>query len=184
MSLTADLKTLQTNISTAQEFVENALGTSAEMLSSAPQLQVLKELAQKDAEMGQSRDHESRLNQIRVAMLQRASGVSNVDGNVVAGGIHESLNSALEELAKEQNASAASLKHAFDDKFQAGEEQRNRLLMDLRGLNAAETAALELNERLTVAVRHLNKTHETLLQKSQSMRQYAQRIGSRALPEQ
>merc|ERR1711866_36944 len=99
--LTEDLKTLQANVSTAQEFITNAFGASEEMLLSAPQLQVLHELAQKDAEADQNRDHESRLGQIRASLLQTGTHASGVD----AQSILDSLNSALDELAKEQNAS-------------------------------------------------------------------------------
>lgn len=182
--LTADLKVLQANISNAHEFIENALRASAEKLSTAPQLSVLKELALKDAEMLHSRDHENRLNQIKAAMLQLGASASTEAGvDFDAGTILQSLNSELDKLANAQNASMAYLKDAFEKEFQAGKQLHNKLLAEESKLNATETAALELKGRLTAAVKHLEQTREELRQKSQSLRNYVQRVGSIALPE-
>jgi len=173
--LTSDLQHLQANFSAAHEFVVKALDSSLDQLQKAPELQVLEELDHSDAESARLHDHESRLKQVEASLLQ-----TRVDPG--AHSILESLASSLDILAKEQNFSLESLKDSFDKEFQAGEKHQNDLLKEQAELNAAEMAELEKKEKLTAAVSHLEHTRESLLQKIQHIKSFAQRIGSR--PEQ
>lgn len=180
VSLTAELKALEVNISTADEFVASALTASTEMLQSAPPLEVLKELAQRDAELGQNREHESRLNEIRMSLLQTSSSTSGIDEHDIL----ESLNSAIDDLTREQNASTLALKNAFEKEYQTGEDQHNRLLEKQAELDETETRASQLKERLTAAVKHLENTRDTLLEKRSSLKRYMQQVGALVPPEQ
>jgi hypothetical protein len=91
-------------------------------------------LAQKDEDLKENRYHESRLNEIRVSFLQTDASTSGIE----AKDLLESLNSALDDLANEQNASALSFKNAFEKEYQAGEDKHNVLLEKQAELNEEE----------------------------------------------
>jgi len=182
-SLTSTLQVLRGNVSTVDEFLGTALKGSTELLLKAPQLQVLEDFDKLDAEAARVRAHESQLNEVKMSLLQIALEPEKQDAKLGAHSVLDSLHSALDVLAKEQNQGLESLKGAFEKEFQAGEQYHNNMLKEEADLNAAEKVALENNERLTAAVTHLEDAHETLLQKVQRVRSYMQRLGSPSHPE-
>lgn len=173
-SLTAELETLRGNVSTAHEYIENALAGSVQLYK-APQLKILGDLDAQELQAAKIRAHENRLSEIKTALLQTSPGLAEQDS---AQKILGSMSAALEDLVKEQDSSTASLKTAFEKEFEAGEVQHKKLLKEKAELNTAETAELDLKEKLTEAVRHLEQTRGKLLQQTQNLRLYMQRIGS------
>jgi len=160
---------MQANITTAAEFIDKTLEASEDMLQNAGELKVLTELAEQDATQAKLSAHEKRLNTI--GMLQQSGAEQPQD-------LFQSLLSSFDDLAKEQNASEFSLKEAFEKHFQSGIDGQKSLLDEQTKLNATNQAETELKEKLTIAVKHLEKAHAQLLQRSQSLRLFLERFGA------
>merc|ERR1712187_649461 len=143
------------NVSIVDEFLEKALTSSTELLLKAPQLQVLEDFDKFDAEAARVRAHESQLNEVKMSLLQIGLEPVKQDAKLGAHSVLDSLHSALDVLANEQNLSLESLKAAFEKEFQAGEHYQDNLLKEQADLNAAEKGALDNKEKGTAAVKHL-----------------------------
>jgi len=179
--LNADLKTLQHNLTTVQEFTMHALNESAFMLLENPSLLVLDELAEQDALLTVGKKRALRLQEIGTAHKLRARG-SLLQTEVVgdaAQDILASLAEALEELGQEQTQSEAELKAAFEKDHKVNADQRDALLSKQMKLNQTKAAAVELKQRLNEAVVHLQSAHENLIQKTEAVRGYAKRMGQK-----
>jgi len=175
--LVADLKKVQANITTAEEFTAQALNSSDEMLYNAPEIAVLTELAKKDEAMGSENDHHKRLKEIgdATSLLQFSKGADPKN-------LLEIMTNALTELSQEQSASEISLKESFLAEYAEGEEKTEALLKQQDELNATKVAAIELQDQLAEAVEHLQNTHHQLKERSSSLHAFAARLGGKAMP--
>jgi DNA repair exonuclease SbcCD ATPase subunit len=177
-NLVEDLKSLHRNMSTIEEFAMNSLNTSEEQLTTAPQLQVLQELAQKEQEMEHQHAHSQSLSAVSAA--KGAISLIQIDDD--AHGLVEYLNNALQQLASEQNASEASMTASFQKDYSEGADQLAALAEEQQNLKTSKSDALELQAKLQAAVDHLETTHKHLTENSQAVRGFAQRMGLKPLP--
>jgi len=92
------------------------------------------------------------------------------------------MTSALAELSEEQNASEAALRESFLGEYSEGAEKTAALSTKQVELNQTKYAAIELQDKLVVAVEHLQSTHRQLKERSESLHSFALRLGSKKLP--
>jgi len=92
------------------------------------------------------------------------------------------MTSALAELSEEQNASEAALRESFLGEYSEGAEKTAALSTKHDELNQTKYAAIELQDKLVVAVEHLQSTHRQLKERSESLHSFAARLGSKKLP--
>merc|ERR1712048_1332068 len=97
---------------------------------------------------------------------------------------HEHRLASLNDLAKEQNASAEALKATFEAELQKGSERRSLLLEEQTNLTNTKQAAIELNERLKVALNHLQETGSDLSKQKESIKSFLWKVGSSPEAEQ
>jgi len=182
-NLVDDLKSLQRNITTAQEFVMNAVNTTEEMLSSAPELGVLDELAQKDEEMIKQRAHSQRLGAVSsakggVSLLQMTVNKEFEDPH----GLLELMDNALQALTVEQNASEAILTASYQKEYSEGADKLASLMGEQTDMKNTKSDAIELQAKLQGAVDHLQATHQALIEHSSAVRAFAKRMGLKPMP--
>jgi len=155
------------------------LNSSEVMLYKAPELEVLTELANKEQIMSSERDHSNRLHEVggsnAVSLLQVSKGQDPHN-------LLELMTSALAELSEEQNASEYALKESFLAEYNEGAEKTAALLTKQDELNQTKYAAIELQDKLVIAVEHLQSTHRQLKERSESLHSFALRLGSKKLP--
>jgi len=199
--LTAELKALRQNFSTAQEFVENTINESATKLAyTSPELQVLGELNQQDAAEKQAREHESYLRWVataanRLALLQtnRSKVVSTMDSLVQhhlgsrlgpkqevsnVEQIVTELAATLRDLSIAQNASDAQLRDMFEEEYKKNEEIHEALLENQAELNATKASALDLQGRVVEAKDHLQQTYTKLLSQTEAVKHFSYQVGA------
>jgi len=200
--LLLDMQKTRANLTTAEEFTTKAMNSSDEMLFAAPELHVLTELAKKEEQMGSEREHSSRISQIasvtsasllqvdsseskntkkskRTKPAKESEEDSKKDSHEDSHGLLDMMTEALQELAVEQNSSAAILRGAFDKDLDTMMQKRAKLMADQEELKATKTSALELEARLSAAVEHLEHLHSHLHERSESIHAFAKRLSEK-----
>jgi len=179
-----DLDGMLSNVTTAKEFVATALEKSTEMLEKAPELDVLAEMAQQEANQSSAWLREQRLSEIagtgKFTFLQ--TGADKNPGRHSAqdpSDLLQTLMLSLDELKSEQNSSTASLNATFEKEFSAKEAKIKSLLDVQAELFAKRTADEKLNERLTAAHDHLVAQHRRLQKRTVAVRAFLLRLGGR-----
>jgi len=179
--LVADLKSMQANITTAQDFVHRALNHSAELLETAPELQVLEQLNDMETEKTVGLVRAARLEEMRAGRRMTLVQIGEARGAKEVGA-HELLDlmaSALEDMQSEQNASEVAMRTAFDKDYAAGDKRHNTSLAKQQELNASKVEVVALKQRMTDAVQHLNSTHNMLSERFQAVRSFTKSMGTR-----
>jgi len=182
--LRGHLQGMLSNISLAQEFANGTLGAARELFHEAPELQVLADLAQKDAAEEQEQLHQHHLNLIggglKISMFQADAGARprQQDEQGDPADLLQSLLASLSDLTKQEEASSAQLKEAFERESKKSDEQREALLQKQAELNATLSAEAALHERLVSALNFVQATNKRLLKHSTSLRNFALRLGA------
>lgn len=182
--VSADLDELRANISIAQEFTDNALGMSEELLYRSPAMQVFFDLDASEANASKHRAREEQFDLIDaaagVALLQVGTQRSEGEPQIIL----KTLLSSWDNLAKQQAASLVTLKAAFDQEANASNTRHDLLLTEATRLNATLASETKLNFDLSVAVKHLSRAEDELVQQRTALRQFALRIGGRPVPKE
>jgi len=92
------------------------------------------------------------------------------------------MQSALEELAVQQNASETTLINSFDKDFGLGAEQQHELLEEQTNLNATQASNLELQARLEATAKHLEENHANLVKRNAAIHSFMQQMGLKSQP--
>lgn len=183
--LTSELKALQSNLTLAQEFVQQELAAAQEQ---APEVQVLAELETLDAQTNKALEKQARLNEIGgtrmgVSLLEisvHEDKLAHAQGRAKDSleGIVQAFVTQLERRAAEQNEGEAKLQKAFEEKFHAETQRRAELLEEQARLNATSAEVMLLHLRLSNAVQHLSGRHEKLTVRIEGIRKFAKRLGT------
>jgi len=174
-AMRSDLRSLQENMTMAQEFVATSLSHSDD--AQAAELEVLAELAANDAKEAESKLKSQRLQEIsgksKVSTLQFRSSRSSPEELMAV------LSSGLADLKMEENATLASMKQMFDTQFNEANSRCASLLDEQTALNTTRSTAQQLNKRLESAVHHLEQTEKYLKAQINAIRGFA---GKMAMP--
>eukprot|EP00927_Polykrikos_kofoidii_P008854 TRINITY_DN13698_c0_g1_i1.p1 TRINITY_DN13698_c0_g1~~TRINITY_DN13698_c0_g1_i1.p1 ORF type:complete len:385 (-),score=78.60 TRINITY_DN13698_c0_g1_i1:53-1156(-) len=167
---------LGSNISLAQEFVQEGLAAS---MTNTSEFAVLDELAKLDEVA-----HTISRKQALLRDFGHGKAVSLIES---VGDVHErstndivdTLSSSLAELAIETNTSQSVLHDAFEKQLSDEIEKHNALMREQSFLNKSISEAEELRDRLSAAVRHLSNIHEALLARIKGVKAFAVHLGGR-----
>lgn len=170
-----DLETLYSNLTLAQEFVQEGLAAS---VMNASVTVVLSELAAKD-EVARAN------NQKRELLEAEASTKTKVSLMGAVGDIHErssdaileSLSSSLATLSSGASESTAMLKGAFEKKLTELTEKHEALLKENAALKEDQIDAEVLSKRLYTAIAGLTKSNEYLSARVKAVKAFAERMG-------
>jgi hypothetical protein len=170
-----DLETLSSNLTLAQEFVQEGLAAS---VMNASDTVVLSELAAKD--------EVARANYQKQELLgAKASTKTKVSLMGAVGDIHErssdaileSLSSSLATLSSGASESTAMLKEAFEKKLTELTEKHEALLKENAALKEDQIDAEVLSKRLYTAIAGLTKSNEYLSARVKAVKAFAERMG-------
>lgn len=174
VELRREIDNARVNVSTARDFVDELLNTSAEA-DRAPELVILTELAAEEARA-------FRLNEVKssFAVVQEAPSLLQVPSEVQhpehgmkkkAGksrteqapkDILQILASSLDGLSLQQNETMATFKAMFDMEYQAGVHRRLDLQKEYVSLNVTWHADVGVQSQLDLAVRSLTETNKAM----------------------
>jgi len=177
------LRGILTNLTTAEEFVSSSL-RSFNMANSS-EMQVLAELAQKDADKAIREAKNARLAEIKsISMSMMQTEVSPQFDQEDKSGLKDLMQkvaTGLDSLAPAQEERLASLEASFRSKFDDGERKRIALAQQQADLNSTKTSLVELESRLKVAVQHLEEMTVQLQERADAARIFVHRIGDQSL---
>mmetsp|Transcript_56781 Transcript_56781/g.122741 ORF Transcript_56781/g.122741 Transcript_56781/m.122741 type:complete len:646 (+) Transcript_56781:79-2016(+) len=170
-----DLESLQANMTTAVEFAGSSLRDSDD--SNVQELGVLVELdkqaAQKSAAELERRRREEILGASSVLQIRSSpSGSEDILGG---------LEMAFADVRGQEQAAMESLRVSFKAQMKAAIEENARLLSEQSSLQATKRASGKLEERLKIAVEHLEGTQRFLQERSKAVRQYAGHLGEKPI---
>lgn len=182
--LRTDVRAAQANIILAREFTGWVINKSKEALDAAPELEVLRKIAEEDADRRSAQERLKRLEYVRsrgvkATLLQFQQSLEELTLRKVAAknagertdakdtpqdlsAMLKSMSALLDVIANEQQASA---KAVFDVYEKAGEVEASRLsaLLEVgEQLNVTRAADRKVYSRLTVAVINLKETNSNL----------------------
>lgn len=188
-----DWLAMKSNITTALEVTQRTLG--ALQSHPAPELDVLTELEEQEAVRRAKAEHLDRLAEIAPV------GLPGVDADGPALSLVQVSQATMKrrspdpksalrvlevgfaELGEANRQQEAELDREFAGKLRDQQMRRDDLLAEQRALNTTFEEASMVQSRLKVAVEHLQAMNANLAQGGLSIRGYAQRLGSRALPD-
>jgi len=104
---------------------------------------------------------------------------SNPEG---ANTILASLESSLQTMIAEQEASKQELNEQFETEMASYENQTAELLQIQEGLNLTDNTTMILRDRLKIAITHLQKTTEVLKKRNKGMKKFAEKLAARPNP--
>mmetsp|Transcript_14970 Transcript_14970/g.32911 ORF Transcript_14970/g.32911 Transcript_14970/m.32911 type:complete len:887 (+) Transcript_14970:72-2732(+) len=177
------LDRLRVNMSTAMDFVRDALDTLN--VSKAPELQVLRTLRMQDRAHETSQQHAQRLKEIATVTLEtletpesllQISLTPNEGSSPKA--LITSVGKHLDVLGNEMSASEKAMEVSFEERFKAGNATRDSLLERQQDLNSTLRSQLQLQHRLESALEHLVQTQTELETRTRALRLFAVKIGS------
>lgn len=180
-----DWVALRSNITTALEVTQHTLGT---LKTHQPrQLDVLTELDAQEAVQQAKVDHLDRLAEIApvakfsyLQLSQKTVKRRAPDPKSVL----RVLEDGFSDLAEANRRKQEELDTEFKAKFRAQLVQRDGLWEEQRELNGTLANVTKLQSRLKDAVAHLRALNVHLEERGFSFRGYAQRLGSRPLPDE
>jgi hypothetical protein len=174
--LTIQLESFSSNLSLAQEFVQEGLAASA---ANASDVQVLAELTEQDEAARAISKKQSLLGEFGdpSRKLSLLATVGDVHEHA-AGDIMGNLATSLSKLSEEDNTSQTVLREAFEKKLSEGLVRHEAALSDQASLNKTKSDVEKLHERLSAAVNHLSKIHSHLLARVKAIKSFAFSLGS------
>jgi len=195
LKLEEDIHSMQDNMSTAVEFLKDAVNLSESDLDNAEELKVLDELTKLDTDKASENDHKGKLDEVLAANAGEGEMSLLELGNAVR--VHpkkpkqkeagfqeliEMVTQSLSDLTTETNASEWSLHDQFMKQWLVGGAHKSALLQKQSELNTTEADAIELKNRLINAEEHLENTHEYLVDKAESVRSFNKQLSKKPVP--
>jgi len=189
-----NLKGLLTNLSAAEDFVTSSLKSLS--IANSSELQVLSEMAEKDADEAMRVAKKARLAEIspwKVSMMQTKNSRGNLtanssvspplnhDGDSDFKDLVQTLLVGLDSLSAAHQQRMASREAAFRKEFNDGDEKRRTLVALQAELNSTKASLVELEIRLRVAVQHLSETLGHLKQRADAIGLFMRRTGDQSL---
>jgi hypothetical protein len=178
--LAADLKTMQSNISMAQEFIGRTINSANLSLHGSSELDILHELDEKDAIVDRKKHHEKRLSDLEELTDQDDVMMLQMNAKEEPGSSQDLLNELLSRwssISGQQGTSLTSLKEAYEREQARNEKEYTSLLQEQSELNTTKRAEEALNVKLRRAVAHLRASRERLAQEKSSLQTFAKRLG-------
>lgn len=164
---------LQSNITTAKDFIQHTLNAS-ETLLNATEVQIMKDLDVQDAMTQRQLARERSMHAI--GMLQLGSQAQKV---AEPSSLVQGLLVDLEDFSKQEEATAIGLKEMFDARFRAGAQKMQELADEYKQLTATKDAETQIQGKLSVAVKHLEKTYVELVRRRQALRNFVHNLDTR-----
>lgn len=179
-----DVAALQHNLTTAQEYIKGTAEKANDILHDYD-LSVLTELDDKDLQVAEANTRRNRAESIRSvrqeegALLQVAAQPANkVDATMLLNVLHDDLNSLGESASSEEAALRSSYRVKFDDFH----KRKKTLLTEQAQLNETKASMKKVNVMLQEAHNFLEKSRQSLEQRSRALRRFMQRLGIRPAP--
>lgn len=160
--------------------------------ASVPQLQVLRDLNQKDAESDAAEKHRRQVEEVlgggsdtsiapaaatKPAWLQVDKRLSRADGEEVV----KALQDGIASLSREYEKKKDDLKLTYKQSFAEIEQRCAALAQERMDLKRYLVELQDVEKRLSAAVSHLEAVSRHLDERGRSIRAYAQKIGSQGL---
>jgi len=189
--LDADIGAMKDNMTTAIEFLRDAVNLSESDLDDAEELNVLDELTKLDTAKAQENDHKGKLDEVMaaepVSLLEVGAAIRihpKMPKQKDAGfqELIEMVTDALSDLTTETNASEWALHNQFMKQYNVGAEHKASVLQLQSDLNSTQADAIELINRLTVAMDHLENTHDYLKDQAQAVRSFTKQLSKKSVP--
>jgi len=184
-ALRKDLRELQTNLSTAQEFVDRALDNAND--TETEELKVLYELEARHAANLASKEHQDRLSEVESVGLSLLDMGSAEQYHAQLFADPQSLVTAMEAgfeaLEDQQHSSEAALEKLFLDKYAEGSSRLEEVMQAQDRLNATRARVETLHSELEKAVFHLEELRVTLGNKAKQIRLYSGSLSRRPFPD-
>jgi len=185
-----DLQLIQANITLVQEFLIQSLDRANESTTDTPELLILSELENEDNTKKQELAHKKSLERItkkheKLALLQLARpGAVKTKTNKTAGAqnILTELAGSLEKLMAEQAESEAALKEAFETEYEELSKTSETLVEEWDTLNTTRASKIEVETRLKLAVKHLEKTSKSLRKRREALLAFGHKLADREDP--
>jgi len=179
--LRQSLMSFRSNMSVADEFMDHTIEATGQALHKAPELQILKDLAGEDAENQQKAAQDARLKEVEgkshISMLQHSTDPKSFEDMV------SNLAAELKHVSDTKVTTKASLDAAFDKSMNQTAATHVDLVQKASSLQASLEMTTLVNKKLTAAVKHLEETQKTLLEKTDSLHRFAMRLSSATMPE-
>lgn len=180
-----DITQMQNNVTTAMEFMQQTLNGSEELLG-APEVQVMRELHMQELAKHKRLAHVKRVKSIGMlqmsAIRKRSPEQSrqlSSSRDLAPTSLVQGMLNSLKDYTEQKTARENSLHQIFEERFQAGSEQLHLLREEYKGLYTTYQAEKQLQERLVAAVQHLEKTHDQLKRRKQSLARFFTSLGHR-----
>mmetsp|Transcript_50122 Transcript_50122/g.108903 ORF Transcript_50122/g.108903 Transcript_50122/m.108903 type:complete len:367 (+) Transcript_50122:85-1185(+) len=183
--LREDLRDLQMNVSTAEEFIDRALDASDD--SEREELDVLRKLERREEGRTALSEHQQRMEEIAGAtgislLAVHAAARAQPPSEQDTMGTVETLKASFDRLQKEQLESIAEMKRLFLEEQSKSSERLAELLRVQGGLNTTRNKAQQLHSDLRKAVEHLQAVHESLESQATKLRLFIGSLSRRPLP--
>jgi len=168
-----DLRDFQNNLSVAEEYVSKSLQAGDKHEG---KLNILRHLELQEAEESSKTAHKQQLSDFdeepatEVALLQLAD-VGDALSYV------NTIGQRFSDLKQEQEASFKALRMQFDKQLQDETARQIVFLGQQEELKEDKAKAVELNNQLSAAVKHLTKTTSSLEGILQGLRKYSSNVG-------
>lgn len=188
-----DWLAMKSNISTALEVTHVTLG--ALQAHPAPELDVLTELDEQEAAQRAKEEHRDQLAELGtvdapgvdaagppLSLVQVSQATTKMRLPNPKSALRV-LEDGFAELGEANRKQKAEIDREFALKLRGQQLRREDLLKEQQALNTTLADASMVHSRLKVAVEHLQAMNANLAQGGVSIRSYAQRLGSRALPD-
>lgn len=176
-----DWSAVYLNITTALEVTTATLTTFDD--SNAPELQILRDMDKQDEMKNKVNDRASLLSELMssvqtpptapVGFMQTGGGRQNPESLIMA------LESGIKELTADHDSKEASLMQDYLKLTEAEDKRHDGLMIEQKRLNATLASLSGLHNRLVLATKHLQEVNSQLTKRGQSIRAYAQSLGSR-----
>lgn len=180
------LHNMQEKLNTAKEFVSRSL---SEVEVDSPDLRVLQELNDEDAQLNSVKEREQNLDAISAFGTKHASLLESTGQRIQrqspspkmaeSGNLIKGIASSLAELQHEEQQGAERLKAAFMEKFKAEAAERSTLMKEQEILNGTLDSLVTLDSRLSGAVKHLQQTSDQLEANIHSAERFSVSIGGK-----
>jgi len=168
------------NLTSAQHVIQEVLGRADDKLHKAPVLDILRDLAEKDAADTQKHRFDvithSSLLQIGKAMAQESKVVEEANAMV------QEMMGSFGLLAQEQNKTMAAMKAEFERAIQQGNDELAALAAKKVELMAELASGKDLSDRVDEAAKYAVNTRTLLAQQSQGFKDFAKRVANSPMP--
>lgn len=201
----SDMSSFWHNMSYAQEFLVRSFNSSMDHLHAAPELNILKELREKDAKKAQELEAERWLSAFANStdVVEDSQGMNKSSGarrhvsaammqvdnrrksmpfkHASAPEMLSVLNTTLETSAAQKRKDLMSLAEKFKEEVNRTQAKKQNVLEKQASLNATLAEEEKLVSRLEAAVDFLADTRQELQDERKALRDYADQLGDEPL---